>query len=346
MEVDHWRIINYSQIGEHSYTRITRECVKEINQKYYAKIVYFPYASHLLREDLIEGKIYYYDPEEDEEYILFDYNVEEGDTLLLYNPHYSATPAVTIIDDIYLEAGRLHYQTRMNNFWVLWIAGIGSKYGPLPPPLVTDPDWGLRCAVQDGIILFEQGSSGCNYAFPVPCESAITYTSEWDLEATSVILRWGSNGFYELFDVRIKKAEEAEWNYHLQLTDNRLPLTELEPGATYEWQIKAYCCNATTPYSDAFTFTTPLVNNTRSALIEKGISYTFLQDQLTIRSNQQDIVGYELIGINGQLIQKRNVSTSGSKEWQIAIPNNYKGILLCRVFLENNSYLTLKLLRV
>jgi hypothetical protein len=146
-----------------------------INLKNYKKIwraygdsIFFPYGS--IREDTA-GKIFRIDGLDTAEYLLYDFNVQVGDTIFLHDDFGSLTTAIVDSIDTEFIANKnrkVIYTSFWNgNFTDYWIEGIGSMMGVLyPGNVVMDFGSQLLCYWKDSIKLLTTDAGinyGCNF---------------------------------------------------------------------------------------------------------------------------------------------------------------------------------------
>jgi len=113
-----------------------------------------------LREDTIARKVYYLPIDSTNERLLYDFNLNVGDTLKPY-PAFSSciSPIVTQIDSV-LVGGNFRKQWTVNSGGCLWdgkiIEGIGSLFGLLEP-YSNFERWGfVECYSVNSVTMFSQ----------------------------------------------------------------------------------------------------------------------------------------------------------------------------------------------
>jgi hypothetical protein len=118
-----------------------------------------------VREDTALRKVFYVYPNSSVDSLLYDFNLQAGDTvrgvLAVSNPSYAT---VIAIDSVLVGS---NYRKRWDiNPWynTYLIEGIGSTYNLTGPALqVTDgPDYSLVCFSQNGIPLYPDTATSCN----------------------------------------------------------------------------------------------------------------------------------------------------------------------------------------
>lgn len=118
-----------------------------------------------LRQDIENKLVYFVPPNETEEQLLYDFNLEVGDTLSGYiAPAWDEICQVESIDSVLVGNS---YRKRWNVNWWYYdaqlIEGIGSTYGLLERlTSVTDlPDYTLSCFTQAEEVLYPPNSEPC-----------------------------------------------------------------------------------------------------------------------------------------------------------------------------------------
>lgn len=153
--------LNYSKISYYNHYSIN----KEMCPPYYVDTVTFgPY--YFLHEDTNARKVYYYDSQNNEPALLYDFSLQVGDTF--YSP--IITPAgyavVGEIDEIELMNGELRKWWRLDGnlgYTSGMIEGLGFDSGLFEKILQFEWDSELSCAQKDGEILWSGTNwfSGC-----------------------------------------------------------------------------------------------------------------------------------------------------------------------------------------
>jgi len=124
------------------------------------------YGYGYLREDTINQQVFYYTPN-DGECLLYDFELEEGDTVTINNPYmnvWDCTMVCDSIDFITVNGGmkkRLFMKSVAKDYYYsdVWIQGIGSTRGLLCSGMT--PPGGhneLLCCYQNGELLYENDS--------------------------------------------------------------------------------------------------------------------------------------------------------------------------------------------
>jgi hypothetical protein len=124
----------------------------------------------LVRQDIPARKVFGIAPGDTKEHILYDFNLNTGDTITVYSIGFYGVDLIKIQStDSILIAGQ--YRKRMHlacysssvNFPEFWIEGIGSSFGPLSPGLTCMP---VVCVCYPNMICeSEQGVQ--NYIDPI-----------------------------------------------------------------------------------------------------------------------------------------------------------------------------------
>lgn len=112
-----------------------------------------------LRED--SGKVYRYGgsvhpPVQDEEYLVYNFNIAEGDTFYISDLYEYNELIVQEIDTVSLLNGEERLLYRFENSGDEWIEGIGSIHGPTwvkSDEHIVDLYYDLNCYYEDGLLL-------------------------------------------------------------------------------------------------------------------------------------------------------------------------------------------------
>ncbi len=118
-----------------------------------------------IRQDIAAKKVYYFHPEESTEQLLYDFNLEVGDTVTGYLELF-ANPADTVIAiDSVLVGDSFRKRLLINPCYGIYlIEGIGSTYGliELSPGCITDANMiSITCFNQNGQSLYPDPSAEC-----------------------------------------------------------------------------------------------------------------------------------------------------------------------------------------
>ena len=114
----------------------------------------------LLREDTIARKVYYLPIDSTNERLLYDFNLNVGDTLKPYTAYSCLTPIIVTQIDSVLIGGNFRKQWTVNSGNCLWdgriIEGIGSLFGLLEP-YSNFERWGfVDCYSVNSVTMFSQ----------------------------------------------------------------------------------------------------------------------------------------------------------------------------------------------
>jgi len=148
-----------------------------------------------MREDTISRQVFLYDPGfADNEFILYDFSLEEGESL-------NGGLLIESVDSVQLTTGeyrsRWHYTTNSGEFY---IEGIGSRDGfrTISDP-IGPPNYDLMCVKKDGVEIY---GSRCNEVvgveeiqidqslikvYPNPSSSVFYVESEYELLMVEVL---------------------------------------------------------------------------------------------------------------------------------------------------------------
>ncbi len=182
----------------------------------------------LLRED---SNIVYYVPSDASEGVLYDFNLEVGDTAYIKNMFCYDTEVQVVIENIdtaeYLGISRRRWHLAEDyGFPEFWIEGIGSNLGPLHTKYVmciVCPTWELLCFHQNENLLYSLSPSNDCY---------IVNISEFDSQPNIEIF---PNPAREKFEVR-----SAEFGVDLiEIFDmsGRKVLEQQFPASTREFEV-------------------------------------------------------------------------------------------------------------
>jgi len=148
------------------------------NQYYFFHLDYHPQI--FLREDTVNGRLYarYSSNEEDEEYLICDMSLTEGDTFVLYNwalhdYYYFNWDKIFIVDSVRYPMGKkviyfswinaggsegLYHNNSSYNITMRFMEGVGPIYGVCPPfviPFCAEPYFGaLLCLHKDDTLCY------------------------------------------------------------------------------------------------------------------------------------------------------------------------------------------------
>lgn len=144
-----------------------------------------------------DGKVYLIDYGQTQEFILFDFSLNVGDSLVV--DEYRTFLIDSIKNEFFAGKVRRHlyFKIRQEPYWTgRWIEGVGSNYGFINGRYVgfVGGDWTLLCFEQNGELLYHnQVNYGegiiedCFYEAGWPWESILTVSKKWtDLEYSIV----------------------------------------------------------------------------------------------------------------------------------------------------------------
>lgn len=133
----------------------------------YKKLFLYPTYIGALRE---ASKIVYFVPDTSStEYILYDFNLGLGDTIISPFGGASCSNDTVIVEqvDSILASDGYHRQLHLSSF-AIWIEGIGSASYLLQPAefLCVSGNPGLQCMINDSLFLYPSASSSCIVSVP------------------------------------------------------------------------------------------------------------------------------------------------------------------------------------
>jgi hypothetical protein len=116
------------------------------------------------RQVAANRKVYYIPPTAVAEQLLYDFTLQEGDTVKGYLEPYSTKDIVEAIDSVWAGNG-YHKRWLINSFYSIYlIEGIGSTYGliePSPGSIVDAPGYTITCTSLNGITVYPDPASAC-----------------------------------------------------------------------------------------------------------------------------------------------------------------------------------------
>jgi hypothetical protein len=149
------------------------------------------------REDTLNRLVYYVPPSMSEEQLLYDFNMQTGDTVKGYIETKAYQPDIVQAIDSVLIGSKYRKRWLINpDYSIYIIEGIGSTYGlyEFSPGDATDhSNYFLFCYQQNDHTLYPDTTSDCKYpnsiipdqelhdqvkVFPNPCKGSITVESE------------------------------------------------------------------------------------------------------------------------------------------------------------------------
>ncbi len=163
-----WRVLSYG-LYVYAVANVSDNITETIGEpEYIDGVKYFPvyrvadsgsvqYHPGYLREDTSTGKVHFYDHHENEEGLLYDFGIEEGESVTINNCFTDLGPATmqcTQIDSTFIDS---EYKKVFHFGNITWIEGIGSLYGLLYSEISCYPGGGneLLCCTDNGIQLFQ-----------------------------------------------------------------------------------------------------------------------------------------------------------------------------------------------
>lgn len=120
-----------------------------------------------VREDVLNKKVYYYHPSASSEELLYDFNMQVGDTLkgfIANDPFGVPLDTVQEIDSVLVGATYRKRWIINTCYNISFIEGIGSIYGffEASPGCLTDlPAYSLTCFKQNGNSLYPDTTANC-----------------------------------------------------------------------------------------------------------------------------------------------------------------------------------------
>jgi len=119
-----------------------------------------------LRHDSAARKVYYVPASMSSEQILYDFNLQVGDTVPGYLESWGGLPVDTVISiDSILVGGNYRKRWNINNSYDIHIIeGLGSTYGlvePSPGGILDGPDYRINCFSLNGQVLYPDTAIAC-----------------------------------------------------------------------------------------------------------------------------------------------------------------------------------------
>jgi hypothetical protein len=172
-------IIGDTVIGGLIYNNIRRIGVTyyEDTQGFCTSIITGHFSEYMgaYRNDSINKKVYLFSPSLSVDTLLYDFNLNQFDTLhptFLYDPNWGATSFVSEIDSVLIGSSyhkRFWISSSFSTNYVQLIEGIGSTFGLLAqivPPFESGSL--LSCVIQDGVTVYPDSSYMCELVEGVP----------------------------------------------------------------------------------------------------------------------------------------------------------------------------------
>lgn len=163
----HFRFVPVGGNGSESDYSISFSGDTIISRQTYHKLKSASNYEGAIREDVGEKKVYFIHPTDSTEKLLYDFNMQVGDTVQGYiqTLGLDANDVVISIDSV-LIGSTYRKRWHINNCYnIYFIEGIGSTYGLIEqsPGCATDLfDYSLICFKQDGQTLYPDTSTTCN----------------------------------------------------------------------------------------------------------------------------------------------------------------------------------------
>jgi hypothetical protein len=116
-----------------------------------------PFTVALLREDVAEEKIYIY--EDGQEYLLYDFGVEVGETITIRSVNSSVDITITNVSEIEINGVSRKIISYAQGEWFVgdYTEGIGSRYGLIDfaTAQITDYSPWLTCYYENGELIWD-----------------------------------------------------------------------------------------------------------------------------------------------------------------------------------------------
>ncbi len=211
-----------TQINSQAYHKLNTPFVQSLSTGNCPSVVMAGYRG-AIRQDSINKKVYFIPPANLTEQLLYDFNMQVGDTVRGYIETNAPTPDTVIAIDSVLVGSSYRKRWEINSWYnIYFIEGIGSTYGLIVPSMgyVTDqPSYTISCFQQNAQTLYPNTTSNCQVIDNV--NSTIIISDQ------VIVFPNPSNGF---FTIDIGKMEIEE----IRLTDllGHLILQLKTPGQT------------------------------------------------------------------------------------------------------------------
>jgi len=125
-----------------------------------------------IRQDVAGRKVYFVPPAAASEQLLYDFNLQVGDTVKGYLESWATPKDIVQAIDSVLVGTSYHKRWKINSCYNIWlIEGIGSTYGltELSPGCITDlADYSIVCFRQNGSTLYPDTTTPCELITSVP----------------------------------------------------------------------------------------------------------------------------------------------------------------------------------
>ncbi len=163
-----------------------------------------------------EKKVYQRMSFQEQEYLLYDFGLEEGETFQGWTMYNTCTVNLTVesIDSVSLENGEKRKRITFEGYpeQYVWIEGIGSLNGLLEPAhdqCVADLTFGLLCFTEDGVLKFNHPN----------LESCYVNTVDIDDPENAFSLKATPNPFHK--SVTVSFNHTSPNNYEIRIIDSR-----------------------------------------------------------------------------------------------------------------------------
>jgi hypothetical protein len=117
-----------------------------------------------IRQEIPNKKVYYIPPMSSTEYLLYDFNLDIGDTVSSYIAPFDSYDTVISIDSV-LVGDNFRKRWYINDWYeIYYIEGVGSTYGLIQhsPGYVTDaPSYSLDCFLLEEQSLYPDTNANC-----------------------------------------------------------------------------------------------------------------------------------------------------------------------------------------
>jgi hypothetical protein len=222
-------------INSESYLKLSTPCVNFYNSGTCTQ-THYPGYKGAIRQDIPNKKVYFIPPISSTEYLLYDFNMNVGDTIQGYIASYSGTYDTVILIDSVLVGNDFRKRWYINDWYdIYFIEGIGSTYGLLEnsPGYSTDaPGFTIDCFLQDGETLYPDTN--------LYCQLITTIRNIEDLSDFVQVFPNPSKGsffikFEQMNDFRNLQITDLVGNivFQKEITDQKQLNTENLPAGVY-----------------------------------------------------------------------------------------------------------------
>lgn len=150
-------------LNGHTYRKILRQPILATEPHFcggfFVDTATFWPVLHLLREDSAARKVYAYSEQYPPEYVLFDFNLQAGDTL-----HYpwGVDWPVNEVGEMVLNNGEMRRRFSSGFFsYNAYVEGLGGLMGAFTPMYVPLEGWEVTTCVRDNDVPLYQNDVGC-----------------------------------------------------------------------------------------------------------------------------------------------------------------------------------------